>query len=333
MMGAITVDPRVIASSILGNNPEAAGALNPNIAMQRAVFLELRLPRILLGITVGMALACSGACFQALYKNPLADPAIVGVSSGAATGAVSYIVLAGSIGHNKSLQSFSSLPYAAMAGAMLAMILLFMLSHGRLRFWLGSRYTINKKLNTATLILAGIAINALFGAINGVLIFLSDEQQLRELIFWTLGSLARSDLALTIPVMIFVAMVTFLNIYLSRAMNALAMGDNHAYTLGFNVNKLKFSLLAANTCAVGAVVALAGIIGFIGLVIPHIVRLLYGANNQWVIPASALLGASVLLLSDLLARSLVPPAELPIGVVTALLGAPVFIALLMRINR
>lgn len=294
--------------------------------LQKLVLLELRIPRLLLGMTVGIALGISGACFQALFKNPLADPGIVGVSAGAATGAITYIVLGPKWFFNTSL----SLPIAAMLGALLATSLLFMLSQRRFFFWLPAKNNSSMTMNTATLLLAGIAINALFNSLNGALIFFSDEQQLRELTFWSLGSLTRASNQFTLPVVLFILFTTVINLRYAKAINALSLGDNHAYFLGHNVQRVKGGLLALNTCAIGSVVALSGIIGFVGLVIPHIARMLFGANNQWVLPASALLGATALLLADIVARTIVLPAEMPIGVITGLIGSPFFIWLLIK---
>ncbi len=300
-----------------------------DLAFQQSILVELRLPRVWLGLTVGMALGVSGACFQALFKNPLADPGIVGVSAGAACGAITYIVL----GHNWISHPTLSLPLFAMAGALTATALLFILSQNRLFFWQSKGNGGSTIMSTATLLLAGIAINALFNAINGVLIFFSDEQQLRELTFWSMGSLTRADNAYTLPAAAFVLASVLFNMRYANAINALSLGDNQAFFLGYNTARLKTVLLAMNTCAIGCVVALSGIIGFVGLVIPHISRMVFGANNLWVLPASALLGATALLLADVIARIVVQPAEMPIGVITGLVGSPFFIWLLINAGR
>ena len=331
IFGAIPLKLDDLFFSLFSDNFSNAAA-SSELDIQKLVLLELRIPRLLLGMTVGIALGISGACFQALFKNPLADPGIVGVSAGAATGAIAYIVLGSKWLFNTNL----SLPIAAMLGALVATALLFMLSQRRIFFWrtasnnASNGFSSSPTMNTATLLLAGIAINALFNSINGALIFFSDEQQLRELTFWSLGSLTRASNQFTLPVLLFILFTTAINLRYAKAINALSLGDNHAYFLGHNVQRVKGGLLVLNTCAIGSVVALSGIIGFVGLVMPHIARMLFGANNQWVLPASGLLGAIALLLADIMARTIVLPAEMPIGVITGLIGSPFFIWLLIK---
>lgn len=296
---------------------------------QRTVVLELRSPRVLLGLIVGAVLGVAGASFQALFRNPLADPSIIGVSAGAATGAIAFIVLGHQwLNQNEgsllnadyfSISTVIGLPLMAMLGALLAAKLLFILS--------GNTNQI------ATLLLAGIAVNALFNALNGVLIFFSDEQELRELTFWSLGSLGRANIYLITPALVVAALVFVLNYRLAKALNAFSMGEAQAFYLGHDVDRVKRNILLANTAAVGAVVALSGVIGFIGLVVPHISRMLFGANNQLVIPASAILGAILVLTADVLSRTIVLPAEMPLGVITGLIGAPFFIYLLTTVKN
>lgn len=337
VFGSIDLDIAKLTSSLFWSDQiDNHNSLSSKLAFQKTVLFELRLPRVLLGMTVGIALGMSGACFQALFKNPLADPGIVGVSAGAATGAIAFIVLGTDA--ISFLAPFSvsslSLPLFAMLGALFATTLLFALSQRSLFFWLplkaNKSRSASMNMSTATLLLAGIAINALFSSINGALIFFSDEQQLRELTFWSLGSLTRADNSFTLPVVLFVLLCAAINFRFAKAINAFSLGDNQAYFMGYNVTRIKGGLLILNTCAIGAVVALSGIIGFVGLVIPHIARMLFGANNRWVLPASALLGATALLLADLVARTVVDPAEMPIGVITGLIGSPFFIWLLVR---
>ena len=289
--------------------------------VQETVIGSLRGPRVLLGLITGAALAVSGACFQSLFRNPLADPAVIGVSAGAATAAVFYIVVGqGFIFALLGYVPKFGLPLAAMGGALLSVGVLYLF--------------VNRKngINVATLLLAGIAINAFCSAITGILVFLSDDQQLRELTFWTLGSLARAQWDGVIPISIWLTIVLAILITKGNVLNALAIGEADAFHMGVNVQRVKRILIIFGAAAVGAAVALTGIIGFIGLVVPHIARLLLGADNRYVLPASAIAGALLMLLADMFARTMVQPAELPIGIITSLLGAPFFLYLLSKRN-
>jgi iron complex transport system permease protein len=286
------------------------------------VVTSLRGPRVVLGIMAGAALAVAGACFQSLFRNPLADPGVIGVSAGAATAAVAYIVIGqGLLYSTFGFSSKYGLPIAAMLGALLSVLALYMF--------------VNRKngIDVATLLLAGIAVNAFCTAITGVMVFISDDQQLRELTFWTLGSLARAQWDSVLPALFWLFVVIGLLVAKGRALNAFSLGEAEAYHLGFEVSKIKRTLIIFGAAAVGAAVALTGIIGFIGLVVPHIARLLLGADNRYVLPASAILGGGLMLLADLFSRMLAQPAELPIGIITSLIGAPFFLYLLRRRRR
>ncbi|MEM8844185.1 MAG: iron ABC transporter permease [Pseudomonadota bacterium] len=298
--------------------------LNPFVQNQHErvnemVVSSLRGPRVLLGILTGAALAVAGACFQALFRNPLADPGVIGVSAGAATAAVAYIV----VGQGFLISIFGflpkyGLPIAAMLGALLSVLALYLF--------------VNRKngLDVATLLLAGIALNAFCGSVTGILVYLSDDQQLRELTFWTLGSLARAQWESVTPAFIWSVIVIGILLTKGRALNAFSLGEANAYHLGFNVDTIKRILIIFGAAAVGAAVALTGIIGFVGLVIPHIVRLLIGADNRYVLVGSAILGACLMLVADIFSRMIVQPAELPIGIITSLIGAPFFLYLLRK---
>ncbi|MEM7304667.1 MAG: iron ABC transporter permease [Pseudomonadota bacterium] len=286
------------------------------------VVTSLRGPRVVLGILAGAALAVAGACFQSLFRNPLADPGVIGVSAGAATAAVAYIVVGqGFLFATFGFSSKYGLPIAAMLGALLSVMALYLF--------------VNRKsgLDVATLLLAGIAVNAFCTSITGILVFISDDQQLRELTFWTLGSLARAQWDSVIPALIWSLIVIGILVTKGKALNAFSLGEADAYYLGFEVNKIKRTLIIFGAAAVGAAVALTGIIGFVGLVVPHIVRLLLGADNRYVLPASAILGGGLMLFADLFSRMMVQPAELPIGIITSLIGAPFFLYLLRRRRR
>ncbi len=283
------------------------------------VVRELRLPRLLLGALVGAALALSGAMLQGLFRNPLADPGLIGVSSGAALGAVGIIVIG-----ERTFALFGigvpamALPLAAFLGALVATLVIWRIA---------SR---NGTTQVALLLLAGIAINAIAGAGTGVLTFMADDAQLRTLTFWSMGSLAHArwlDLQLTAPLLLILLLVMPL---LARPLNAMLLGEAVAGHLGHEVHRVKQATVLLSALAVGAAVSVSGLIGFVGLVAPHLVRLTIGVDHRWLLPASALLGGCLLVLADMLARVVVAPAELPIGLVMALIGGPFFLALLMR---
>lgn len=293
-----------------------------DMATARYVLLELRLPRIIAALVVGAGLAVAGAGIQSLFRNPLADPGLIGVASGAAFGAVLMIVGASWLG-GQWLQAWSHwlLPLAAFAGGLLATLLVYLIA------WQ------NGRTSTALLLLAGVAINALAGAGTGVLTFLADDYQLRDMTFWSMGSLAKvswAQLAIITPL---TALACLLLTASARGLNALLMGEEVAGHIGFPVVLLRHMVILLATLVIGAAVAVAGVIGFVGLVVPHLGRLLVGSDHRWLLPVCALLGALLLLLADSLARVLAAPAELPIGLLMSLLGAPFFIVLLKRQQR
>jgi len=281
-----------------------------------AVVWTLRLPRTLLAALVGAVLGLSGAIMQGLFRNPLADPGLLGVSAGAALGAVGMIVL------GLALLPAGARPYAtataAFVGALLVTLLVLRISahEGRVL--------------VASMLLAGIALNALVGAATSALIFAANDLQLRDILFWTMGSCAgATPLALLVTLLAALPMLAAAP-WFARGMNALILGEREAASLGIPVERMKLWAVLLMALAVGAAVAAAGMIGFLGLVAPHLARLLRGADHRWVLPASALIGAALLPLADAASRVLVAPAELPIGLLTALLGGPFFLALLLR---
>lgn len=288
-------------------------------AVQQAILLNIRLPRVFLAVLIGAALAISGAAMQGLFRNPLADPGLIGVSSGAALAtAVAMVVLSSIASPIIDFLGTALLPLAAFAGGTLATILVYKLS------------TTHGKTNVATMLLAGIAINAMANAVIGFMIFLANDDQLRDLTFWTLGSLGGamwSSVWVVLPFLL--AAIIFLP-RLSRGLNAILLGESEARHLGVKVERLKQLIIVFVGLAVGAAVSVSGIIGFVGLVVPHILRLWIGPDHRFLIPGSAILGGLLLLSSDLLARTIVAPAEMPIGVITAFIGAPFFLWLLLR---
>lgn len=294
------------------------GSDDPTLSL---VVRDVRWPRTLLASLVGAALAVSGALLQGLFRNPLADPGLIGVSSGAMFGAVAVIVLTGSAFQSLSgTSAMLLLPASAFIGAMLATALVWCIGGAG-------------KGGTATLLLAGIAINALLMAVTGLLIYAADDLALRTLTFWTMGSVAQAthrDYLLLAPVLLWLLLAIPGQ---ARALNALQLGEAVAAHMGVNVASLKRTLVVLVALTVAAAVSVSGLIGFVGLVAPHMVRLLLGPDHRLVLPATALLGAVLLLLADSLARILVAPAELPVGLVMSLIGGPFFLWLLVGQRR
>jgi len=281
------------------------------------VFWEIRLPRVLLGVLVGGGLGLAGAAMQAWFRNPLADPGLLGVSAGGMTGAVLTIVLLQ--GAVATMFGRWLLPVAAFTGSLLAVMIVMRLARDP-----------NGRTNPATMLLAGIAVNAMLGALTGFIIYLADDQQLRTLTFWSMGSLGGATWTVILTGTVCVGLGVLLLLRSGQALNLLALGARDAEALGLDVKKLGRRLIAAASVAAGATVALAGMIGFIGLVAPHLVRLAFGSDHRMVLPGAAILGAVLVVAADLLARNVAAPAEIPIGILTSLLGAPFFLWLLSR---
>ncbi|RTE66317.1 iron ABC transporter permease [Amphritea opalescens] len=279
---------------------------------QEVVVLELRLPRLLLAIFVGAILAQCGAVIQGLFRNPLADPGIIGVSSGAAVGAIVAIVLF------PAAWGSWTIPTNAFIGGLLTTLLVYGFAQSK------------NGTSVLVLLLAGVAISSFAGAAIGFLSYFADDASLRELSVWQMGSLTSAStanlwLAFTTMVLLMIAFQRR-----AQALNALLLGEPEARHLGINVEQLKLQMIILTAIGVGVAVSCAGIIGFVGLVVPHLVRLATGPNHHYLLPLSALLGAVLLMCSDLLARIVVQPAELPVGLVTVLLGAPFFLILLVQ---
>lgn len=289
-----------------------------SVQQAELILAQIRMPRTLLGLAVGMVLALCGVAMQGLFRNPLADPGLVGVSSGAALGAAVAIVGGAAFGGLPEAFAPYLLSACAFVGGLLVTALVYRL---------GRR---DGQTNVATMLLAGIALTALAGAAIGLFTYLADDATLRTLTFWNLGSLNGASYARLWPLLLATLAVALWLPRRARALNALLLGESEARHLGFDVERLKRELVFCTALGVGAAVAAAGLIGFIGLVVPHLMRLLVGPDHRLLLPASALAGASLLLLADLVARLALAPAELPIGIVTALIGAPFFLYLLVR---
>ncbi|MAQ93413.1 MAG: heme ABC transporter permease [Rhodothermaceae bacterium] len=314
-VGAVRVPPSAVLAAL-------AGALGLDVAggtaQQEAVLLAIRLPRVLLGVLVGAGLAVSGALMQGLFRNPLADPGLVGVSSGAALGAATAIVLASTVGVTALALGPALVALAAFAGGLATTAVVYRIA------------TRGGRTSVATMLLAGIAVNALCGASVGVLVLFADDGQLRDLTFWTLGSLGGATWGTLAVVAPLIGAVVLAAPRLARPLNALLLGEAEAGHLGVRTERVKGLVVVGSALAVGVATAAAGLVGFIGLVAPHLVRLGLGPDHRALLPASALTGALLLVAADLLARTVLAPVEVPIGIVTALAGAPFFLWLLLR---
>lgn len=323
---ALAAASSVLASLCIGAFPVGFHQLlsaiglssEPLDATTAAVLYAIRAPRVLAAFAVGAALAASGAAMQSLFRNPLADPGLLGVSSGAALAAVSVIVLGEKVMHivPPDLRPWC-LPIAAFLGGLAATVVVY-------RIAARSGVTL-----VGTLLLAGIAINALTSAGIGLLVFVADDQQLRTLIFWTMGGFGAVTWTAIVPALLVLAISVPTLFPSAHLLDALALGEREAGHVGVDVERLKRRLVAQVALAVGAGVAISGVVGFVGLIAPHIVRLMLGPSHRTLLPAAALFGGAFLVLADALARVLVVPAELPIGVLTALVGGPFFLWLLM----
>lgn len=287
--------------------------------LNRIVLWDVRLPRLAMGILVGAALAVSGVVMQGLFRNPLADPGIVGVSAGAGLGAITAIVFGGLLpGAVLALVGDGLIAVAAFLGGWGSVLILYRVS------------TRQGQTSVATMLLAGIALAALAGAVSGVMIYLANDQQLRDLTFWGMGSLAGATWIKVATVAPIILAAIICAQFLARALNGLAMGEAIAHHMGIPVQRSKNVAILTVAAATGAAVAVSGGIGFIGIVVPHLLRLGTGPDHHRLLMNSALLGATLLLCADMISRVIVAPAELPIGIVTALLGTPVFFWILLR---
>ncbi|RFA28023.1 hypothetical protein CAI21_13750 [Alkalilimnicola ehrlichii] len=298
---------------------QAGGLERAADPFQYAILMEIRLPRVLMALIVGAILGMAGALMQTLFRNPLADPGLIGTSAGAALAAALAMILGNVLFSGiAAALAIWFVPAFAFLGALSAMLLVLRLANYR------------GQMDASHLLLAGIAVNALAGAGIGLLVYTATDDQLRNFTVWTLGSLASASWTKVFVAGGVLALLIAMTPRLVKPLNALLLSEGDAACLGFEVARLKLLLLLLSALAVGVVVAFCGVIGFVGLVVPNLARLLVGPNHAWQLPTCMLMGAVLLSLADVLARVLVAPTELPIGVLTALLGAPFFIALLRQ---
>ncbi len=320
--GVISISPSVLPSALLGNSVTSVG-LPEASEVETMIVREVRLPRLVLGLLTGAVLATAGGALQGLFRNPLADPGLIGVSAGGAVGAGAVIALSG--GFLAGGVTFLSGIYATMAGAAIGAVGTTVLIYSLSRTEQGP--------SVPAMLLCGIAVNTFAGALIGVFVFSSGLEQIRDLAFWTLGSLSRAPSAsvyLAIPVLLGAILLLCTQ---AKALNALLLGEETAQTLGVQPQRVKRIVFLGSGLGVGAAVALTGTIGFVGLVVPHICRIIVGTDHRYLLPTSALAGGLLLAGTDLAARTLLGAAELPTGILTALLGAPFFLALLVYERR
>lgn len=280
----------------------------------RQIWLTIRLPRVLLALVIGGSLALAGCVMQGLFRNPLADPGLLGISSGAACAVALWVVLPVSL---PALLMLYAPMLAAFLGALAATVVIFILSQQR-------------ESSLSRLLLVGIAINALCGAAVGVLSWVSNDVQLRQLSLWGMGSLGSAQWSTLLAVTSLMLPTVLIIWRLASALNLLQLGEEEAHYLGIDVRSVQRILLLCSALLVAGAVAVSGVIGFIGLVIPHLLRMWLGSDHRAVIPGSVLAGAFLLLIADTVARTAVAPAEMPVGLLTSLLGAPWFLWLIFR---
>ncbi len=312
-MGAVEIKPLQTVAILLSH-----AGIETGIAVEQrmdSVLWNIRLPRIVLALLVGGGLGVAGAALQGVFRNPLAEPSVIGVSSGAAVGAVSAIVL------GFFIPGTTGIVVAAFLGGLAATALVYSVarSFGR--------------TEVVVLVLAGIAVNATAGAFTGLLTSIADDDQLRSITFWILGSVGGATWPVVWSVLPFFVVGMVALPFWARALNLLTLGDLQAGHLGISTERVRVAVIVFSALITGAAVAVAGVIGFVGLVVPHIIRLTVGPDHRFLLPCSILGGAMLLLFADLIARTAAAPAEAPLGVVTALLGGPFFLWLVHRTRK
>jgi iron complex transport system permease protein len=317
-VGAFTFTPATMASY----HAQAAGWIAPREAdaLGRSVFIELRLPRVLLSALTGAVLGVSGTIMQGLFRNPIVEPGLAGTSAGAALGASLVFVLGGTSALSAPLGSLA-VPLMAFAGAFGATMLVYRVS------------ATFGKVNVFTLLLAGIAVNAVCSAGTGFLSYIARDPQARNITFWNLGTFTTADWRGTTVVAVSFVVCFALSLRDAKALNALMLGEDEAALLGMDPQRLIIRLLVLNTIMVATATAMVGVIAFVGLVVPHVLRMMKSSDYGFLMPGSALLGALLMVVVDVAARLIIPPAELPVGIITAVVGAPVFLWILLLQQR
>ena len=298
---------------------KVSGSIN---AIHEGLFFGIRLPRTFLCVLVGASLSVSGALMQSLFRNPIVEPGLIGTSAGSALGAAMIIVFGNSLMlHSVSILGELLMPAAAFAGGLVATLLVYYFSASL------------NKVNISIMILAGIAINAIANGATGFMAYVARDPQARSITFWNLGTLSGANWQAVIIVSFSTVIGFVLALRFAKPLNALQLGDDEAAYLGVNTERMKISIILVNTLLVSVATSMVGIIAFIGLIIPHLLRLLRGSDNRYLIIGSALLGAIIMILTDMICRVIIAPAEMPIGIITAFVGAPVFLWLLFRFKN
>ena len=312
-VGAVNISYSKIFSYLSGSREDS---------IEKSLFLKIRLPRVILCAFAGAALSVSGALMQALFRNPIVEPGLVGTSSGAAFGAAFVFVMGKSLtGPFADFIGPFMLPLFAFAGGLLATLIVYRLSN------------VFGKTNVNTLLLAGIAVNALANGGTGFFSYVARDPQARSITFWNLGTLSGADWDGVLLVGISTTLGILLALRFSKSLNALLLGETEAGYLGINTERMKLQLIVLNTFIVAMATSIVGVIGFLGLIVPHLLRIMKSSDNRFLIIGSALLGAILLNFADMFARVIVKPSEFPIGIITAFVGAPVFLFLLIRNSR
>lgn len=312
-LGAVRIAPVQTLAIVLSH-----AGIDLNVAythQQDAIVWAIRMPRVILAMLVGSALAVSGATLQGMFRNPLADPGLIGVSSGAALGAVASVAL------GFSFLGVATLPAFAFVGGVVTSVAVYLIARH------------DGRTEIVTLILTGIALNTVSGALTGLLTYVASDQQLRAVVFWSLGSLGAAtwtSVGVSVP---FILLGLVMVPRWGGSLNLFVLGEREARHLGVDTERVRLELIMITALMTGAAVAVAGVVGFVGLIVPHLIRLIAGPNHRVLLPACALGGASLVLLADLAARTIASPAELPLGVITALMGGPFLLVLMLRTRR
>ena len=307
-IGTVSISPATALHALYQSLSNALMNKEPSaLTTNEIILFELRAPRVLMAILIGASLAIVGTIFQSMLRNPLADPYLLGISSGAACGAVVALML-----------DWPAIPFSAFAGALLSAILVVLIAHR------------TGNMHTHTLLLAGVVVNAFLASIIAILITFSSAHSTQGIVFWLMGNISTQNITTLMIIGSLILISMSLLFWKSRSLDLLAQGEPIAKQLGLEVEHHKWFLLLLTSLLTGVAVAYNGLIGFVGLIVPHIGRFLIGSDNRLLIPISALLGATVMVIADTLARTIIAPAELPVGAITALAGAPFFLILLKR---
>lgn len=316
-LGAANLEAGKVALTLLSRLP-GLGGLDPGLTSgQETIVFDLRLPRLALALLVGASLSVAGVVMQAFFQNPMAAPSIIGISAGASFGATLAVVTGVGIG----VAGLGAVPVAAFAGALVTTALVYVLSRR------GGRTPVG------VLLLTGVAMGSLMSALAALALVTGQDPSRRDLdqvVYWMLGSVAGKTWTHVLVVLPYVGVAGLLTWFFGRDLNVLTLGDESAWYLGLNVEQVRLLLLALSSLLTAAAVAVSGVIGFIGLVVPHLMRILAGPDHRTLLPASAVAGGTLLVLADVVARTLVAPTEIPVGIITSLIGAPFFLYLLHR---